>query len=99
MKASSLLFVLLSIASAGHAQSVVPSLDQAGRKGDIARMAHQQALEKFDRADVDKDGKLTPEETATALPYMADNFSRYDKSKDGFLSWEEYVGHNRWKKE
>jgi len=22
-----------------------------------------------------------------------------DKDKDGFLNWEEFVGHNRWKKE
>jgi hypothetical protein len=99
MKTSGLLFILLSASSVIHAQSVVPPLDQDGRKGDMARMAHQRAMEKFDQADADKDGKLSPQETAGSLPYMADNFARYDKNKDGFLSWEEYVGHNRWKKE
>lgn len=98
MKASPLLFILLAVGWA-HAQTVVPKLDQEGRKGDMARMAHKQAQDKFNGADTDKDGKLSPEETAKALPFVAENFGRYDKDKDGFLGWEEYVGHNRWKKD
>lgn len=99
MKASSLFFILLVTAGATYAQTVVPQLDQSGRKGDMARLAHKQAQEKFDAADTDKDGKLSPAETAKTLPYLSENFGKHDKNKDGFLSWEEYVGHNRWKKD
>jgi hypothetical protein len=98
MNIHALLFVLLATGVA-HAQTIVPKLDQEGRKGDMARMAYKQAQEKFDGADTNKDGKLSPEETAKALPYVAEHVDKYDKDKDGFLSWEEYVGHNRWKKE
>lgn len=99
MKPSTLFVVLLAAAGSLHAQSVVPPLDQDGRKGDMARLAYKQAVEKFDSGDTDKDGKLSLDETSKSLPYIADNFSRHDKNKDGFLHWEEYVGHNRWKKE
>lgn len=102
MKASSLFFlILISAGYTGYAQAqtVVPSLDQAGRKGDMARLAHKQAQERFDAADTDKDGKLSREETAKAFPYLSENFDKHDKDKDGFLTWEEYVGHNRWKKD
>lgn len=98
MKFPTLMSVLLAVAGAAHAQSVVPPLDQDSRKGEMARLAHKQAVDKFDKADANKDGKLSPEETAKAMPYMADNFGRYDKDKDGFLNWQEYVGHNRWEK-
>lgn len=98
MKASTLLFVLLAAAGSAFAQTVVPTLEQDGRKGDMARLAHKQAIDKFDAADADKDGKLSPDETAKALPYLSANFSRHDKDADGFLTWEEFVGHNRWAK-
>lgn len=98
MKFPTLMSILLAVAGAAHAQSVVPPLDQDSRKGEMARLAHKQAVDKFDKADTDKDGKLSQQETAQSMPYMANNFGRHDKDKDGFLSWEEYVGHNRWEK-
>ena len=99
MKAAPLLFVVLLAAGLAHAQTVVPKLDQEGRKGDMARLAHKQAQDKFNNADADKDNKLSREETAKTLPYVAEHFAKYDKDKDGFLTWEEFVGHNRWKKD
>lgn len=99
MKASSLLFLLLAATSFAHAQTVVPKLDQDGRKGDMARLAHKQAQDKFNTADANKDERISKEETAATLPYVAEHFERYDKDKDGLLTWEEFVGHNRWKKD
>lgn len=96
------LIVLCSLAalaaSALADTTIVPKLDQEGRKGDMARMAKEKAAAKFDAADTNKDGKLSREELAESAPYMAENFERYDKDKDGSLTWEEYVGHNRWPK-
>lgn len=94
-----LLFVLLAAAGLSHAQTIVPKLDQQGRKGDMARLAHKQAQDKFDTADADKDSKISPEEASKTLPYVSEHFAKYDKDKDGFLTWEEFVGHSRWKKE
>ncbi len=98
MKVSSLCFVLMVSAGWSQAQSIIPSLDEQGRKGDMARLAQVQAAGKFDSADKNKDGKLSREE-ATVFPYILDKFDSRDQSKDGFLSWEEFIGHNRWKKE
>jgi len=88
----------LFFAGAASAQSIVPKLDQEGRKGDMARLAKQQAVKKFDAADVDKDGQLSRKEAAEASPYLAENFDKRDLNQDGFISWEEYVGHDRWPK-
>lgn len=99
----SLLLVLLASAAAAaglaHTQTIVPNLDQEGRKGDMARLAHKQAQDKFNAADADKDNRISQEEASKTLPYVAEQFARYDKDKDGFLTWEEFVGHNRWKKD
>ena len=99
MKQMTVLFALLFVAGSTIAETtMVPTLDQSGRKGDIARLAKEKAMAKFDGADENKDGKLSKEEVAKSFPYMAQNFDKLDADKDGFLSWEEYVGHNRWPK-
>lgn len=79
-------------------ESVIPSLDQEGRRGEMARLAKEKAAARFDAADVNKDGKLSREEVAQDHIYILQNFDKFDVDKDGLLSWEEYVGHNRWKK-
>jgi Ca2+-binding EF-hand superfamily protein len=85
-------------ASAATAQTMIPKLDQEGRKGDVARQARQKALDRFNAADKDKDGRLSPQEVEQDSAYLAEKFSERDTNHDGFLSWEEYVGHNRWEK-
>lgn len=79
-------------------ETVVPALDQSGRKGDIARLAKEKAQARFDASDADKDGKLSRDEVTRDLSYMSQNFDKLDADKDGFLNWEEYVGHTRWSK-
>lgn len=86
----------LFFATIAHAQTMVPKLDTDGRRGDVAREAKQRAMERFDAMDADKDGKLSQEEVKTQSNYLAQNFPDRDKNGDGFLSWEEYVGHDRW---
>lgn len=92
-----LILLGLALAVGGvQAQTMIPKLDQEGRRGDVARQAKQRAMEKFDAADQDKDGKLSPAELEKSAPYLAEKFDERDKNRDGFLSWEEYVGHERW---
>lgn len=83
---------------AASAQTMVPKLDQEGRKGDVARLARQKAVDRFTATDKDKDGRLSKEELSQDFPYLAEKFPERDINRDGFLSWEEYVGHNRWEK-
>lgn len=82
-----------------RAQSMIPSLDEPGHKGDLARAAQRRSAAQFDAADEDKDGKLSLPEVAKSSRYLTENFDKLDRDKDGFLSWEEFLGHNRWPKQ
>ena len=97
LKPTIALFALL-LPLGASAQTVVPKLDQEGRKGDIARMVHDKAAAQFDTADGDKDNRLTREEVAQVSPHKGENFTQYDHDQDGYVTWEEFVGHDRWKK-
>lgn len=79
-------------------ETVVPTLEQGGHRGDIARLAKEKAVARFDAADTNKDGKLSMLEVEKSFPYLAQNFDKTDVNKDGSISWEEYVGHNQWPK-
>ena len=95
MKTLSSLCLILVISTA-QAQTMVPKLDQEGRRGDVAGQAKQRAVDKFEQADQDKDGKLSRQELEKHAPYLFEKFTEQDKDHDGFLSWEEYLGHSRW---
>lgn len=97
MRTGLLLFGLVC-AGGVLAQTIVPKIDQEGRKGDIGRMQAEKAMKRFDDLDANKDGKLSKDEVKE-VTYLIEGFDKHDKNKDGFLSWEEYVGHNRWPKE
>lgn len=84
--------------AAARDESVIPKLDQEGRKGEVARMAQQKASEHFDAGDEDKDGFISKDEAGRHFSYIAGNFERYDKNRDGKLSWEEFIGHKKWKR-
>ena len=91
-------YLLCGWSGLAKAQTMVPKLDQEGRRGDVARLAKQRAVENFTTADTDGDGKLSREEVEKTSAYLAERFNQRDKNGDGFLSWEEYVGHDRWPK-
>lgn len=80
------------------AQTIVPRLNEEGHRGEIARKMKEKSAAQFDRADANKDGRLSKEEVATVSNYYAANFEKHDTNKDNFLSWEEFVGHDRWPK-
>ena len=96
--AATLLALALASPLAATAQSRIPSLDRDDHLGEVGRAARQKAVERFDGADANKDGKLSRDEVS-ARPYLSDNFDQLDKNRDGVLDWEEFIGHNRWKKE
>jgi len=90
--------LLVATASGAAAQTLIPSLERKDHVGDLGRAAREKAIQRFDAADADKDGRLSKTEVAH-LPYLAENFDRLDTNHDGYLSWEEFIGHDRWKKE
>ncbi len=96
------LFAAVLVANPVAAQSQksgVPSLDDQSRKGDMARLAQKKVNDDFNLADEDNSGDLSRPEVAKHFPFREQNFERYDKNKDAKLSWEEFVGHDRWKRE
>lgn len=96
-----LLLALLAFCAAPvalQAQTMVPTLDTPGHKGDLARAQKQRAAERFDGFDTNKDVKLSREEVTGRSSYLTDNFDKLDRNKDGQLSWEEFLGHDRWPK-
>lgn len=80
-------------------KSTIPEPGETSRKGDMARLAQQKSEERFDAADDNKDGQLSRAEVARHLPFFDANFARYDKNSDGFLSWNEFVGHAQWSRQ
>lgn len=80
------------------ARTMVPKLDQEGRQGDVARIAKEKAVQRFNAYDKDGDGRLSRSEVEQASAYLAEAFPVRDSDGDGFLSWDEFVGHDRWEK-
>ena len=103
-KTIALACVVLALASAPvlaqRTKSIVPDLSAEGKPGEIARAQFKKAVEKFDKADEDKDGKISKAEADKHFgEYEKAAFIDKDANKDGKLSWEEYLGHDKWKKD
>jgi len=95
---SLMLLALCAVPGVARAQTIIPSLDESGHRGDLARAEKQRAAARFDAFDADRNGKLSREEVSGKSLYLTDNFDKLDKDKDGFLTWEEFLGHDRWPK-
>ncbi len=97
MRKSYFVFLALFAASTtAFPQSMIPALDAPGVRGEYARAEKKKSEARFDAMDTDKDGKLSPGEVAGKSDYLAKNFVKLDADKDGFLNWEEFLGHKRW---
>lgn len=96
-----LLLVSMSFSSAyaQRTKTIVPDLDTEGHKGDMARAAKKKANERFDKFDENGNGVLEKSELETHAPYKAKNIEKYDTDGDGALTWQEFVGHDRWERE
>lgn len=52
-------------------------------------------FERFEAADLDRDGKLDRAETGSAFPEFLERFNRLDTDKSGLLSWSEFRSYAR----
>lgn len=90
--ASLLLFAALSMGGTApaFAQTGGPAFGPGPSAGGTPKAASASpASQAFDRADANKDGKLSPQEAAT-LPAVGGRFEQLDTDKDGTLSREEF---------
>lgn len=81
-------------------KSAVPDLNAEGKPGEIARAQFKKSLEKFDKVDENKDESISKDEaTKHFSEYEMSHFADKDKDSNGKLSWFEYIGHDKWKKD
>lgn len=95
-KSFSVFLVLCALSASALSQSVIPPLDAPGARGELARAEKKKSEARFDAMDTNKDGKLARQEVDSKSDYLTKNFDKLDADKDGFLNWEEFLGHNRW---
>lgn len=79
-----------------QSNSIIPDINDKGMRGDIARKILAKSSAQFLKADVNRDYQISPEEAGMNLIYISKDFSRYDKNNDASVSWEEYLGHDKW---
>lgn len=77
-------------------KSIVPGIDEEGQRGKIARAMLEKSSALFLQADMNQDYLISAEEAGLYLPNVSKNFSRYDINKDDRVSWQEFLGHDKW---
>jgi len=64
----------------------------AGRKHGLLKWEPRSGNGSFDRADVNKDGRISPVELSTVIPDVTrDQFRQWDKNGDGLLDRAEFA--------
>lgn len=82
---SVLLFALLSLGSAAAVRAQTPP----GAAIPPNRITPQDLEAAFQRADIDRDGKLSRQE-AERIPAVAQRFAQIDSNQDSFISLDEF---------
>lgn len=77
-------------------KSIVPSINEQGQRGKIARRMMENATALFLKADINRDNLISVEEAGQFFPHVSQDFSRYDKNQDNGVSWQELLGHDKW---
>jgi hypothetical protein len=100
LAAAGIAFAALPVHAQRGVKSAVPDLNAEGKPGEMARAQFKKTLEKFDRIDENKNGSIEKAEADKGMgEYEKATFDEKDANKDGKLSWEEYLGHDKWKKD
>ena len=73
---------------AGFVVTAATAQAQDASRGEKAAAMLQQ---KFEAADADHDGKLSPEEAKAGMPRVSEHFSETDTDKDGYVSRAEII--------
>ena len=61
------------------------------RAAELPPRAVKMLTERFEKADVNHDGKLTREEAKAGMPRVYKNFDRIDVDKKGFVTLQEIL--------
>lgn len=70
----------------------MPGMQQSGDQKELEEQAKKNATIFYEKADTNKDGKLSKEEFLKALPNMKDQaFTVIDSDKDGSISLDEWM--------
>lgn len=80
--------VVLAFGSLAAQAQTTPAVDPANQPPTAAGVGMNPA-DMFTKADANRDGKLSRDETKT-MPAVADKFDTLDKDKDGSLSMSEF---------
>lgn len=88
---------MVAFAAQGQTEnSIIPGINETGVRGDMARRMMAKSEYKFLKADMNHNYLISVEEAGQHLMHISNNFSRYDKNKDGSISWHELLGHDKW---
>lgn len=79
-----------------ESKSIVPDINEEGRRGDIARKMLERSSATFLKADENRDYRISLAEATKHIPHIGRDFARYDKNNDDGVSWEEFTGHDKW---
>ncbi len=77
-------------------KSIIPDINEEGRRGEMARKMMAKSTSQFMEADMNQDSLISIEEAEQHLIFISKDFARYDKNKDSSISWQEFIGHDKW---
>jgi hypothetical protein len=81
---------LFMLAAAVSVQAQDSSSTQgSGTRADRGARFRERAGQRFEAADSNHDGKISPDEARAGMPRVSEHFAEIDANKDGFVSRDE----------